>query len=182
MPTLAEAVGTAPPKMALVDLTTLERLDAQFNPTEFTETIGAAWASIVIPGLSHVVRQFDHTESLVYDMTLFFHSVNGGEEAQAVIDTARRFLLSKVYPRPIAGLVKRGGAPRLLFVWPGQVSITCGLMKLKFQHQRFNTQNLKTIAYTATITLEEVRDELLTSDTVARLGTLRTMGATKEPV
>lgn len=167
--------ATDPAKMSIVNLVTSEQMDAQFNPTEFEETVGAQFARLNVQGLSHQVTQFSYTENVKITFTLFFISVDGGPFTQKAIERSRRFLMSLCYPRKTAGTVRSGGAPRALFVWPNLVSLTCFVTNVKFSYRRFNFRG-KLVDYSAQIALEEVRDALITSEEVFQVGTERPTG------
>lgn len=161
-----------PPPMVLVNMVTNEALEAQFNPAEFEEVLGANYARQTVPGLSHQVLQFVHTENTKYNFELFFESANGGPaELKRNLD-ARIFLQAACHPWR-AGGVKRGGAPRLLFIWPKLISLSCVVTGLSFKYTRFNIED-DPVVFTAKVVLEEVRDTIVTMDDVIAYGTRRT--------
>lgn len=174
-----EAFTAEPPKVSIAKLSTGQSIDAQYNPTEFDEAVAANWGRLAIPGLSHQPMQFGYTENLKYDFTLNFSSGSGNAITQGAIENARRFLLSCVYPRS-ANVIRSGGAPRLLFIWPGMVAITCVMTSVKIKHQRFN-KNAQTVQFSATIALEEIRDELLLDTDVETHGAKRSPGDPRAP-
>jgi hypothetical protein len=159
--------------MSIVNLHTQGVLEAQFNPTELTESLGAKYADEVVPGLSHPVRQFVHTESQVLDVNLYFDSISAGKAQHARNSEARKFLMAACFPRRMASNLRSAGAPRLLFVWPGLISLTCTLDKLKFGYTLMNTDAAPTV-FTASCTLTEIRDTLLTCEDVLNMGSERT--------
>lgn len=164
-----------PARMSLVNLVSGEQLDAQFNPEELQETIGAVYAKQVVPGLSHQVKQFVHTEDLSIAFTLFW-SGHVGVERHALNQRARAFLHAACHPRTTnAGSIGRGGAPRLLFVWPELFSLTCVLTKASFAHRQFNARGAS-VNFSCAVTLEELRDAFLASEDVIELGTRRPAG------
>ena len=175
MADFASSVAATPLRMSIVNLVTDEQIEAQYNPTEFDETVGAAFARQAVQGLSHQVMQFSNTENYKCNFTLFFSSVSGGPFTQKAIERTRRFLMSMCYPRRTAGTVRSGGAPRALFVWPNLISLTCFVTSVKFNHRRFNLLG-KSVDYSAAVTLEEVRDALITSEDVFQVGTERPTG------
>lgn len=162
---LADAVNPTPEHMTVVNLASGDELEAQFNPAELQETVGAEYASQTVLGLSHRILQFIASNNDAFEFTMFFSSANGGPIGQRGIERARRFLRSLVKPRSTAGTIKTAGAPRALFVWPGLLSVTCVLKVAVFNHQRFNL-NGASVFYSAKCTLEEIRDTLITSEDV----------------
>lgn len=139
-------------------------LVAQFNPTNLTEEIAANWARITVPGLSHEQLQFVNCSNYKLKMDLHFRATSF-EEA-LYIHRARLLLLAWNYPRTAAADVKGGRAPRLLVTWPGMLSFIAILTNVSINHTRFNRMG-QSVAFTATIQLEEISDVHLTFDSVA---------------
>lgn len=173
--TVADGVGRAP-SMQIVNLVTTKSLEAQFNPERFSEQLGAAYAKLTVPGLSHQVKQFINTEDVQIDFELFFHSnVSGNQVAQQRrIMEARTFLYATVFPWS-SNTIKRGGAPRMLFVWPNFISLTCVVTKVKFDYLRFNVTGAP-VVYRAAIAIEEIGDVHLTMNDILAHGTQRSTG------
>ena len=161
-----------PPKMHLVNLTTEDELEAQFNPTELEETIAATWTKQKVQGFSSTIKQFTNTEDLAMSFTLRFDANGVGPTNLSRLLYARSFLMAACYPRALASSLESAGAPRLLFVWPGLISMTCVLTNVTFSHKQFNRNALTTIL-DAKVSLEEIRDTLLTSEDVLAFGTDR---------
>jgi len=162
---LADSLDHTPEHMTVVNLASGDELEAQFNPTELEESIGAEYASLTIVGLSHKLLQFIASNNDTFKFTMMFSSANGGPVGQRGIERARRFLRSLVKPRSTAGTIKTAGAPRALFVWPNLLSVTCVLKTATFKHSRFNF-NGASVFYSAECVLEEIRDTLITSEDV----------------
>lgn len=173
-----ESLEVAPPKVSFTKLTTGETLEVQYNPTELTESVSANWARLAVLGLSHQPMQFAYTENLKYELQLPFSAQPSGTSDP--IHYARRFLMSCVYPRSDSGDVRSGGAPRVLFIWPGMVAITAAVTKVEFKHTRFNKESMS-VAFTASVSLEEIRHELLTSEDVQTYGAERAEGDPRAP-
>jgi hypothetical protein len=169
-----EYVTQVPPKMTITNLTLDETVTAQYNPASFEEEIASVWTKQKVPGLSHQVKQFEHTDDLTITLTLEFDATNGGRKGWEMIMHARRILQASVYPIAGAGNVRTGGAPRLLFVWPSLIALTCVLTRLRFSYERFNVYG-ELVMYSAALTLEEIRDVLITSYEVSLLGSERSV-------
>ena len=157
------------PIVTLVNVRTNEVLEMQFNPTGLEEKIGAAYARQTVPGLSHQVLQFVNTNNTTYRTELFFESANSGPGGQARILDARLFLHSVVHPRRAGGAIRTAGAPRLMLVWPGFFSVTCVLMDATFQYNRLNRNNVP-CTFVAQVSLEEIRDVMITSEEIRLRG------------
>lgn len=159
-----------PERMYVVDLKTLEEMTAQFNPAEFEETIKVVWSKLISPGLSHERTHYSHTENFKLTFELIFDALAGGT-VEGNLD-ARDFLQSLCYAKAGARTVSDGEPTRVLFVWPGMVSITAAIGELKFKHTRFNSQGRSTY-FKVDVQLEEVRAERLTSEEVRENGARR---------
>ena len=160
-----------PIRMSITNISTGDVLTAQFNPTELQEAIQANWSNLRVPGQSHELLQFSHTGNLRYSYALRYSAfaqdtrgsappLPGQTVTQVTIDEmrrARRFLLSLTYPRRGGNNIPSAGPPRVLFIWPRLVSLTCIVKGVTFTHQRFNHQG-ESIEYSAQISMEEIRD------------------------
>ena len=139
-------------------------LPAQFNPSGFEESLGANYSRQQVLGLSHQVKQFSNTEDTKFTFSLFHRATDGGRAELDRILFARTFLRASCHPRQ-ANTLKTGGAPRLLFIWPTFLVFECVLTSVRFKYTQFNFRGEPT-AYTADVTLEEVRDMLVTMQDV----------------
>lgn len=156
-----------PAKLKLVNLASLEELDAQLNPVDLGEKIGADFGRIKSQGASGERLHFLNTKNATYDMSLYFTSANTGPEGQAHMDRARLFLHSLVHPRLVAnGPISSGGAPRVLIMWPGFMSVTVFVTELDFKYTRFNKEGTP-VAWSCKIAFERVLDGFLSSEDVA---------------
>lgn len=164
-----------PERMSLVNLANGAQLDAQFNPEELQESIGAVYAKQAVLGYSHQVKQFVHTEDLGVTFTLYFSSFDGPDRHKLNM-AARRFLHAACYPRALgAGTLAHAGAPRVLFVWPELVSLTCVVTKVAFTHRRFRRAGAP-VVFAAAVSIEEIRDAFIGMEDVFAVGTERPPG------
>ncbi|MGH6897099.1 MAG: CIS tube protein [Geminicoccaceae bacterium] len=91
----------------------VERIEVQYNPTEFTLTKGAQLAEIAIPGLDSPILQFVRGQNETLALELFFDTTDGGAGAGArsvTEETNRFYALVKMTGRDHA-------PPRCRFVW-----------------------------------------------------------------
>lgn len=165
----ASSATVKPPRMTITNTVTGAFVEAPVNPPEFEESLEVAFQRQTVPGLSHQVMQFTNTGNYKVELELEFlaESPKLLEAAQK----ARSFLFSCCYPKKATD-VPSGAPPRLLFLWPGMVSITCFLTKITIKHDRFNRQ-AQSYHFKAKLSLEEVRDVRLLSEEVAQIGTQR---------
>jgi Contractile injection system tube protein len=157
--------------MSIANVSSGESIEAQFNPTELEEVLEVNWARQTVPGLSHQPLQFVNTGNLKFTLELQFEAQDPTTDIDQIL-RSRRFLQSLCYPRRGAADVVGGGPPRVLFVWPTFVSLTCVIASLSFKYSRFNLAGTP-IQFTAKIALEEIRDVRLLSEEVLANGTQR---------
>jgi hypothetical protein len=157
--------------MSIANVSSGESIEVPANPTELEELLESNWVRQPVPGLSHQPLQYVHTGNVRFSMELHFDAVAPGTGLDQVLH-ARRFVQSLCYPRRGVAEVLGGGPPRVLFVWPRLVSLTCVITALTFRYQRFNLDGLP-VQFTARITLEEIRDVRLASEDVLISGTQR---------
>ncbi len=160
-------------RMALVNLATGDRWEALYNPEKLEESLGAAYTRQKVPGFSHSTKQFSNTEDLVEKFQLMWSANGKGPTAQAELLTFRRWMMSLVYPRRAASLVEGAGPPRVLFVWPGFMSLTCVITQLNFSYTKMS-RNGPPLIMAIDVTAEEIRDTLLLMEDVINVGTERT--------
>jgi hypothetical protein len=166
-----EVAAQTPARMSIANVSSGESIEAQFNPAELEEALEVNWARQTVPGLSHQPLQFVNTGNLKFTLELLFEAQNPASDVDRNL-RARRFLHSLCYPRRGAADVVGGGPPRVLFVWPTFVSLTCMIASLSFKYSRFNLAGTP-IHFTARIALEEIRDVRLLSEDVLANGTQR---------
>ena len=154
-----------PPKMHLQDLTTLERLDVQFNPASVEDAVRVQWVKQKIPSLSHQKLQYDYTDNTHINLELIFDSFYPGDVTP--LETARKFIQSLCY------LGETGVFHRVLALWPGFFSLVCVIDgDVKSKSTRFNSEGQPTYV-TITVPLTEIRDSRLTSEAVRSTGLTR---------
>ena len=156
----------------LVNLSVDESLIVQFNPTELEESLGVNYSRMTVPGLSHQILQYVNTENVAFNFSLFWDATDLGIQGVEFILAARKFLYAACHPKATPGNIIGAGAPQILFLWPNMVSLMCVMTKLQFRYTRFN-KFAEPTAYTASVTLEEVRTSLVSMEDVSSLGTLR---------
>lgn len=172
-----EAYQPALVKVSLTNTDTTETKEVQFNPTELQESVTVNWTEHRPPGLPHTVLQYDGTTNHTIPLELWLFGTSDTETDS--MDDMRRFLLSLCYPSAQAADVLGGAPPKVLFLWPGKVSIVAVIKgQLQFSHKQFN-RKMRTTLMTVSLTLEEARITRLTSEEVRVSGTQRTSGASR---
>ena len=166
-----DLLSRAPARMSLVNIATGADIEAQFNPSEFTESLNVNYARQIVPGLSHQVLQYVNTNNVNVPLNLFFDALAEGATLQ-ILTAAKAFLQHLAYPRRGAQNVVGGAPPRVLLVWPQVLSLTMALTGLAIRHTRFNVGGAATLMI-ARVTLEEIRDAKLFSADVLVSGSQR---------
>lgn len=163
---MREFLEPEPPKLTLTRVDTpSEFLEAQDNPDGVKLAGGAVYSKLVVPGLSHQPKQFTHTKNRVVTFTLDFITTRGGPPVLSYTRRAIQFFERVCRPRPVAGLVSAGGAPRLLLVVPGVLSMQCTLEDYKVDIQR-QASNGAVAEVAVELTLEEIRDAFIDADSL----------------
>lgn len=152
-----------PQPLTVVNLVTGTELTSQYLPQRFDEAIGANWAALTPPGQGHNPLHFVATENLRVDLDLEFRAQTARELAS--IQRARRLLHSWHYPRNTGDELSGAGAPRLLFFWPGMLSIEAVSRSLKISHTQFGPDS-DSVRFVATLSLEEMRTFRITTSEV----------------
>ena len=166
-------------------------IEALFNPSVIEEHIGVKYGGQVVPGMSHTVLQYSHTENHEIDMDLRFlvdsdlrYGFNAFDDVgigtntpgtSKTLDTvleARRFLMAMCYPRSNEHTVAGGAPSRVLVLWPGLLALVCVIKDVKFKHQQFNVHG-QPVDMIADVKFVEIRDSRLTAERVAYQGTER---------
>jgi len=166
------------PRVTFTNLRTVETVEMPFVPEKFDEMVEVVYARLRVLGLSHEVLHYVGTDNHKFDgFDLFFRGES--PDQVAAIHDGRAFLLSLCYaPSGVTG-VRDGAPPRVLFVWPQMVSMTCVITRVRISHERFNRIGMTT-EFRATIDLEEIRDVRLTSEDVRAFATARTSRGPEE--
>jgi len=167
------------PKMSLVNTVTGEGREVQFNPEQFTQSIAVNYAKLQVVGLSHTRKHYINTDDVKFDLEIgnnVLAAGDGGISLLARLLEDHDFLYSLTHPRR-ADSIARGGPPRVMFIWPNFISLTCVLMNLTFTYSQFNKEGTPT-AWRAKITLEEIRDTFVSMEDIRQLGTQRSNAAT----
>lgn len=162
-----------PPKMHLQDLTTLERLDVQFNPASVEDGLRVQWVKQKISSLSHQKLQYDYTDNAHINLELIFDSFYPGDVTP--LNEAKKFIQSLCY------LGETGTFHRVLALWPGFFSLVCVIDgEVKTKSTRFNMDGQPTYI-TITVPLTEIRDSRLTSESVRSIGLARSSAPATVP-
>lgn len=161
----------APQRVYLVNTETTEELFAQYNPEGFEESIGSAWATLTIPGLSHEPMQFTNTRNWGTKLEFFFSAEGPGGSSKR-LDEARKFFMQLMYPSGSAESIDLGGPPRALLFWPNVLAMEVIVKNLKIKHELF-FRDLSMRQYRAELDIEEIRDTRILGSDVRRDGTIR---------
>lgn len=168
----ADSLNFTPERMSLANVATGQTLDVQFNPTEFDESLDVNWNRLAILGLSHMPLQYLQTGNQGFSFELALRAWDKNGNQMPNIMSARNFLLSLCYPSRTSQDIKGGAPPRVLFVWPGLVSIISVISRLKAKYTLFNKQG-QPVHFSYTVDIEEIRDVRLYSEDVLAQGTQR---------
>ncbi len=155
-----------------------DRVEAQFNPEEFSLAIGAVYKNQAIPGMSHTLKQFGNTKDLSLKFELAWH-VHAPLEAsdhfpRFTIEERKRvegFFLALPVPRGGDALM-RNRPPQVLVVWPQCLTFQGVVTDIDLKYLRFNREGAP-VQMTISVTMEEIRDLRYTSTDARQMGLMR---------
>ena len=161
------ALARRPPRVSLVNMSTLERLDAQSNPAELSLALTVGYGRAQVPGLTHEVLQYTGTKNLRIPMQLEYNA-GAGPDALAEVQKAQLFLQSAAYPVRSDDL-SGTSPPHLLILWPTYITLQALVTSITIQNTQFNRTGAP-VRFRARLNLEEFREIRLLSDSVRRTG------------
>lgn len=161
---IAAAVVRAP-RCFLVNVTTGEHMVCLFNPTELSEKIQVNWNRLAVPGLSHQVLQFQSTSNRqLSDIEFYldrFYADEVGVDGD--IKEFRAFLRALTVPPRGTDGVASMAPPRVLFIWPGVVTVESVVASVEFHYRQLAADG-RVLVYTAGVNFEEILDTRVTSE------------------
>jgi len=165
-----------PPRCTLVNLSTGEEKACLFNPEALAERVQMNFARGEVFGMSHQPQQYTSTTNRgLPGLQFYLDKIYAREiEPDADIMDFRHFLMAFSAPPAAAADVAHNAPPRLLFVWPGVLSVQTVVLSLEFRYTDFGTDG-SVLRYTAAVELEEARDTRQTSEDL-RAGTVVELG------
>jgi len=160
-----EQAVARPPRCFLVNVITAESMDCLFNPTQLAEKVQVNWNRLQVPGLSHQVLQFQGTGNRQLSSVEFYLDKVFAAEQPGDTDVMefRRFLRSLTVPPEGTEGVPATAPPRVLFIWPGVLSVETVLTDVEFQYRQFGADGA-VLVYAATCSFEEILDARVTSE------------------
>ncbi len=154
--------------------------DFQFpmNPNRLVEAINVGWRELMPIGMSHPRQQYTGTGAhMIPGVTFLVNRRKLGAEkgrelsAYEFLDF-KRFLQAHTVP-PSGSKDVAGGSPsRLLFLWPGVITLTTVLRNLRVTYTRFNHLG-EPMAYDCQVDFAEIRDTRVTHEEIRDIGSQR---------
>jgi len=163
-----KSAAIEPQKMEIANLVTDESRSFMYNPSELQEKVSANYSELVVLGLSHPVQHFTHTSAVTFTFDLFFHSTGKSRDVQQAILRDRLFLKALTHPWRSSSIA-RGGPPRVLFLWPNLLSLTCNVRDVAFTYTQFNPK-MEPVSFKASLTIAEIRDAFVGMDDILNSG------------
>ena len=160
------AFAQRPPRVSLTNMVSGETLIAQYNPNQLVEKFGASYERLTVHGLSHKVKQFSNTDDATLNFGIEWDAIELGSDGNQVLLNVRRWFKASVHPRAGAGAIKTAGGPRILFIWPALMSLTCVITSAEVTYASFSVSTGGPTRLSVACTLEEIRDALVTMEDV----------------
>ena len=154
----------APRRMAFINLETGEVLEAQYNPTGVEVQLEATYNRVAGPGASFEEMQYAKTGNTKIAFEIFF---DGKADGAPNLDEVTGYLLSLMAPPEQVLGVKNGSPPRVLYRWPGWISLVVRNPKITLSAKRFSPDGPPNYLGFK-IDLEEARVSRLGTETVRR--------------
>lgn len=159
-----------PPRCLLVNVTTGKSLECLLNPTQLSEKLQVNWNRLTVPGLSHQVLQFQSTgnrqlSGVEFYLDRFFAAEQPGDVN--VLDF-RAFLRALTVPPEGTEGVPATAPPRVLFLWPGVLTVECVIASVEFLYRQLGADG-SVLVYTASVTFEEILDARVMSESMRQL-------------
>lgn len=164
-------VAARPPRCVLVNMATGEEKECLFNPEQLAERVQVNWGRAAVQGLSHQPLQYGGTSNRVLPGLEFYLDKIFAAEVHHDPDILdfRHFLMAFTVARAGSDTVAHNAPPRLLFIWPGVLTVECVVLSVEFRYSSFAADG-GVLRYTAGVELEEVLDERVTSEDLRRGG------------
>lgn len=178
MTTFFGEANRAPPRVTFTNLRTGETFEMPFVPETLEHEVIVNWARLQVIGQSHETLQYINTGNHRFESLEFAFQATTEDEARSIED-AKKFLLSLCYAPSGANGVREGAPPRVLFVWPQLVSMTCVVSGVRIRDEAFFSTGLAK-SVRISVPLEEIRDVRLSSDEVRVYGVQRRSGIDPE--
>jgi hypothetical protein len=162
------------PSLTLVNLETGEAKESPLVPEELAERIKVQNARMRPFGASHAVLQYTGTDNRELPDVVLRGTAETVAELEEITDFLN-FMQSLCYPPQGRSTIREGAPPRVLFVWPGSVTLICRVEAVEVRREQFNSAG-QTIRYTASLSLVETSEDRIVSEQVRRLGSQRATG------
>lgn len=163
-----------PDRVALVNLVTGDSRFVQYNPEQLESNFGVTYADLQVPGLSHKRRHFINSENAGFNFDLQYRAIGTNQDQVTAIQTDKKWFQSLTKPHRAANfLIGRGGAPRVLFIWPEYISLVCTIESLKIVDTQFRSTGMP-VAFTMSVAMKEVGDVFVSMEDVLNSGLQRT--------
>jgi hypothetical protein len=146
----ADSIARRPPRVALVNLATGERMDAWANPPQLAMRTSVNWNRLSPPGANRQPLQFTGTGNLqLTEVELTFdRTLEGATDADLM--RVRTFLDATTVPSAPAA-----PPPTVLLVWPGVLTLEVVVASVDQQIRSFAVDGTP-LAIAATLSLEQV--------------------------
>ena len=129
-------------------------MECLFNPTQLSEKLSVNYNRLPVLGLDHQVVQYQGTANRRLDAVEFYwdHFSALSRRGRPDILAFRTFIGELMVPA-----VGASAPPRVLFVWPGVLTIEAVVIDAEVQYRQVSADGT-VLVYAAMVTFEEVMD------------------------
>jgi len=156
------------PKLLLVDMAGGDEFEVPFNPNSLSTAFVAKYTSLLPVGHTSNTLHYEGTESpaIPLELLLWLKAVEGepGSGFLRDIQEIQRFLMSLMYPVEFAATVHSNAPPRVLVIWPNELSVVARVTSLKIDRVQFRNTDLRSMVSRASMTIVPIRGSRVSSE------------------
>lgn len=142
------------PRCVLVNVSTGESMECQFNPAKLVEKVSVGWSRLTVPGLGRQIVQFQSTGDREFPSVEFWLDRTVPDAPDTADFVA--FLRSLTVPETPAEGAAAASPPRCLLLWPGVMSVEAVVTSLEIEFRRMSSEDGTPVQCVATVSFEEV--------------------------
>jgi len=168
------ATASVKPKLILADMANGDEFEVPYNPTNLVTTFTAKYTKFLPAGDTSDTMHYDgtHSPAIPLELMIFRKALDGvaGSGFLQDIQEIQRFLMSLMYPVEMASTVASSAPPRVLVIWPNEISVVARVEKLTLTRRQFRNTDLRSILSEATMSITPIRGSRVSSEEMRETG------------